>query len=205
MVVETAKLEVVTLAGQSVTDGAQEVTVTTVVAYIVLVVKDSVGALERDVVVSMTLVTGASVVVESDLVTGTMVVETGKLEVVSLAGQSVTDAAQEVTVKILAEKTVLVEKETESVVVVVGEAPAGEETKEVPVSVAVSSSEHTSVPTASALEVDVIGRLAAEEPVLPEPLPSEDSATPDDAAGELTAEVKVPLPQECDRVWLCGR
>lgn len=98
----------------------------------------------------------------------------------------------------------LVEKETESVVV--GEVSAGEETKEVPVSVAVSTSEHTSVPTASALEVEVtvIGRLTTdEEPVLPESLPPEGSETPDDAAGELTVKVKVPLPQELDWVWLC--
>lgn len=62
--------------------------------------KKSAGAsgVEEVVVVSMTLVTSAMVVVDTDVVTGTMVVETGKLEVVSLAGQSATDAAQEVTV-----------------------------------------------------------------------------------------------------------
>lgn len=64
----------------------------------VLVVKDSADAVDVAVVVSTALVTGTSVVVATDLVTDTMVVETGKLEVVSLAGQSVTDAAQDVTV-----------------------------------------------------------------------------------------------------------
>lgn len=64
----------------------------------VLVVKESAAALEVAVVVSTALVTGTSVVMETDLVTGTTVVETGKLEVVILTGQSVTDAAQEVTV-----------------------------------------------------------------------------------------------------------
>lgn len=63
-----------------------------------LVVKDSAGALETAVVVSATLVTGRVTVVETGLVTGTTMVETGTLEVVSLAGQSVTDSAQDVTV-----------------------------------------------------------------------------------------------------------
>lgn len=63
-----------------------------------LVVKEPAGALETEVVVSTTLVAGTSLVEEAGLVTDTTMVETGKLEVVSLAGQSVTEEAQEVTV-----------------------------------------------------------------------------------------------------------
>lgn len=77
-VVAMAMLDVDTLAGQSVTEGAQEVTVTTVVEYKVLVVKVSAISLEtRVVVVSMGLVTGKRVMVEAGVVTGTTVVETG--------------------------------------------------------------------------------------------------------------------------------
>lgn len=50
----------------------------------------------------------------------------------------------------------------------------------------VSSSEHTSVPTASELEVDVSARLTAEEaaePEPPEPLPPVGSATPEEVIG----------------------
>lgn len=57
------------------------------------------------------------------------------------------------------------------------------------------------MPTASELEVEVTGRLTAEEAPEPEPpelLPPVGSATPEDVAGEVVAEVTVPLLQECD-------
>lgn len=70
------------LAGQSVTVAAHEVIVYTVVLNAVLVVNCS----------------GARVVVAAGLETGRTVVKTAMLEVVTRAGQSVTDGAQEVTV-----------------------------------------------------------------------------------------------------------
>lgn len=57
-----------------------------------------------------------------------------------------------------------------------------------------------SVLVASGLEVEADGRSTDEEPEPAEPLPPEGSDTGDDAAGELTVEVKVALLQECDRV-----